>query len=230
MLLAALAGLAGAWASSPAATDAGSERLAPLAGEVRLLSRSGSRPARSVSPLDAVVFFRPAAESPVPRPASAVVFTRGKQFQPRVTVVPVGSEVTFPNRDPILHNVFSVSGRNAFDLELYGEGEARATRFHHDGLVRVFCNVHRDMVTYVWVADTPYVARPAADGSFRLDVPPGPGTLTVWHERSDPVEVEVTVAERGLHRPLELRITRPRVPRHLDKTGRPYGRGRDVYR
>ena len=40
-------------------------------------------------------------------------------------VITPGSSVRFPNDDPILHNVFSIGGRNAFDLGLAGRGPAR---------------------------------------------------------------------------------------------------------
>ena len=54
-----------------------------------------------------------------PQPSSATVTMKGKAFVPRVVVVPVGGTVDFPNQDPIFHNVFSVSGENRFDLDLY---------------------------------------------------------------------------------------------------------------
>lgn len=176
---------------------------------------------------DAVVTFEPAAgESPSPPPEPFQIVTEDKQFRPRVLVVPVGSRVRFPNRDPILHNVFSVSGDNAFDVGLYEEGEGKAVTFEHPGLVRVFCNVHHSMVAYVLVVETPHVARPDSRGRFRLEgVPEGPGILTLWHERADPVRREIRVPSgEGLE--LALEITKPRVPKHLNKAGEPYRRGR----
>ena len=44
---------------------------------------------------------------------------KGKEFRPRVVAVAAGGTVDFPNEDPIFHNVFSVSGENRFDLDLY---------------------------------------------------------------------------------------------------------------
>ena len=37
-----------------------------------------------------------------------IIEQRERQFAPRVMVVPVGSTVTFPNFDPVFHNVFSL--------------------------------------------------------------------------------------------------------------------------
>ena len=110
-----------------------------------------------------------------------------KAFLPRILVVPVGSTVRFPNQDPILHNVFSISGRNSFDLGLLGKGAGKSALFRETGIVRVFCNVHHGMFGYVFVVSSPYWARVGADGTFRIpDVPAGPGQLTVWNERSSP--------------------------------------------
>ena len=170
---------------------------------------------------NAVVWFEPAGGART-APRTADVVTEGKRFLPRVTIVPPGSTVRFPNRDPLKHNVFSVSAGNRFDLGLYGEGEGRAQRFEHPGLVRVYCNVHHAMIAYVLVLDTPHVVSPDAAGAFALeDVPEGMGRLTIWHERAgtwtrdlDPAEQSPVVAR--------MTITQARLPAHLDKHGRPY--------
>jgi hypothetical protein len=155
--------------------------------------------------------------------------TKDKQFVPRLLTVPKGSRVVFPNQDVILHNVFSVSGGNAFDLGLYKRGPGKEATFKEAGLVRVFCNVHHAMVGYIWVLETPFQATPGADGSFVLTgLPRGPGKLTVWHEQADPVTIDVkTPADLVAAR---VEIVRPRVPPHLDKAGKSYfGAQRDRY-
>jgi hypothetical protein len=161
--------------------------------------------------------------------------TRRKEFDPRVVVAPRGATVAFPNRDPILHNVFSVSEARPFDLGLFGTGEAGRVRFDKAGVVRVFCNVHHDMVGYLLVLDTPFRAVPEPSGAFRLrDLPAGPGTLTVWHERAEPWRLRLVIPASGAaHAPVEARVelTKPRIPPHLDKLGRSYReRRRDRYR
>ncbi len=157
---------------------------------------------------------------------AAEMLMSGKAYQPRVLPVLAGEPVQFPNRDRILHNVFSVSGDNAFDLGLYGRGKSAAHTFEEPGLVRVFCNVHRDMVGFLWVLESPHFVNPDSEGRFTLaNLPPGPGTLTVWHERAEPLELDVVIGADGkqsLSKPIELRITRPRVPSHSRKDGSAY--------
>lgn len=219
-LFVALLGAA-ALASLAAAQSAGT-----LAGRVELLAKGGRR-AAGEDVTRAVVWFEPAAGAPAVRPGQGELVTRGKRFEPGVLVVPRGSRVRFPNQDPILHNVFSISPGNAFDLGLVRRGESGETVFATPGVARVFCNVHHDMVAHVVVLDTPWSTRPAADGTFRLDRLPGPGRLHVWHERTDPVSLEARPG--GPPVSVSLEITRPRIPPHLDKLGRRYGRSRDRY-
>ena len=50
--------------------------------------------------------------------------------------------------------------------------------------MKLTCDLHRWMVSYVAVVDHPYFAVSAEDGSFTIaNVPPGRRTIRVWHER-----------------------------------------------
>jgi len=152
---------------------------------------------------------------------------------PGVVVVPVGSTVRFTNHDPFDHNVFSVGDANQFDLGQYGRGETKEWTFAGPGLVRVFCNVHPRMVAFVQVMATRHYTQPGRDGSFVLeDVPPGPYTLRIWHERSPEVTRDLTVGPAGvtgLEVQLDARGFRW-VP-HKNKYGKDYptNAGRERY-
>lgn len=210
--------MAGALAAAAVAAPAAG---AELAGTLSLVE--GRKPVADRS--GAVVWFVPDARRPPPPAGRFTMTTERKRFEPRVLVVPVGSTVRFPNRDPILHNVFSVSGGNAFDLGLVPRGEGGEARFGEAGVVRVFCNVHHRMVGYVVALDTPFHAVPDAAGRFRLTgLPPGPGRLVVWHERAEPLTRRVDPAAGPVS--LILELTRPLVPPHTNKFGRPYERSR----
>lgn len=200
---------------------------ASLSGTVSVVDERG-RAIRGAA-AETVVWFepdRPAGEPAVTtEPEREEMITVRKRFIPRVLVVPTGSTVEFPNRDPILHNVFSISGENRFDLGLVPRGEGGSHTFVEPGVVRVFCNVHHDMVAYVVVVDTPHFGSPAKDGRFRLSgVPEGPGTLHVWHERGQVSKMRVDSSGPPVR--LQVRATRPLVPPHLNKAGRPYSRSR----
>lgn len=200
---------------------AGGAGGAEIAGRIELVNAKGNQ-APGVH--QTVVYFTPRAPVEPAEPAAEPfeVATVRKDFQPHVLAVPLGSTVSFPNEDQILHNVFSVSGGNRFDLGLYRGGESKATTFEEPGVVQVFCNVHHSMGAYVVVLETPFFTSPETNGEFRLaDAPAGPGTLTVWHEQAETVTRELDLP-MGEPLAIRLEISRKRVPNHLNKFGKPY--------
>ena len=126
------------------------------------------------------------SESPQPR-MHLKIAQRNKQFEPRLLVVPVGSQVDFPNLDPFFHNVFSLYDGQRFDLGLYEAGTSRRVPFSTPGIYYIFCNIHPDMSAVVVAVDTPYFAMTNRAGEFAVpNVPPGRYALSVWHERDKP--------------------------------------------
>ena len=191
-------------------------------GRVEVIEKGGKRASDLA---DAVVWV----EGPKvkPRPSSATITMKGKTFEPRVAVVPVGGTVEFPNQDPVFHNVFSVSGENRFDLDLYKKPKSGAWIFRHPGLVRVYCNIHPQMSAYVLVRDNPFWARPSADGAFEIpDVPAGAWVVKAWHERAGEASQAVTVTEEGeVDVPLTLDASKWKRAPHKNKFGKDYEAG-----
>jgi plastocyanin len=199
-------------ALAPAPSDA-------LDGTIELVEKGETVPGGG----GAVVWYEPEGGAPRAAPRAAQIGTREKRFLPRVTVVPPRSTVAFPNHDPIFHNVFSVSAGNRFDLGRYREGETRSTRLDKPGLVRVYCNVHEQMVAYVMVVESAFHAVADEAGRFRLDgLPPGRGTLVVWHERAGTRRIPITIPSAESPR-VRLDATAAGGEPHLNKFGRPYG-------
>ena len=147
-----------------------------------------------------------------------------KRFQPRVIAVTRDSTVDFPNEDPSYHNVFSVSGVNRFDLGLYRSGASKSRTFPEPGLVRVYCNIHPQMVGFVMVVDSDFKAVTGPDGSFRFEgVPPGAHVVKAWHEEGTETSQAVTVrasGEEALSLRLDLSGFKP-AP-HKNKYGKDY--------
>lgn len=136
----------------------------------------------------------------------ATMHQKGDTFVPHVLAVPVGTIVDFPNGDPRLHNVYSVSPAKKFDLGMYGEGERKSVTFDAPGVVRVLCNVHPKMEAFVVVHSNPYVAVTDAQGSYTITgVPPASYQVRVWHERLPEKQTVVTVREEQVQ-PLALRL------------------------
>src|SRR2546423_1779796 len=95
-----------------AALSAGVIQAAPINGSVGFLTKRGQRPTMS----ETLVWLEPVGAKNLPRrPAETVAMvTRNKTLIPHIIAIPVGSSVTFPNDDPISHNLFSLSSANVF--------------------------------------------------------------------------------------------------------------------
>lgn len=131
---------------------------------------------------DAVVFLEsPAARRLARSPEPAEMGQAGRQFVPQVLVVPVGTPVSFPNRDTVRHHVYSFSPAKKFELKLYIGTPANPVVFDQAGIVVLGCNIHDQMVGWIVVVDTPYYARTGPDGRAVLEAPPGSYRLRSWH-------------------------------------------------
>lgn len=132
---------------------------------------------------DAVVFLESREARQAVRPATGTEMAQAnKQFDPRVLVVPVGSSVSFPNRDTVRHHVYSFSPAKTFELKLYTGTAASPVVFDKAGIAVLGCNIHDNMAAWVVVVDTPYFGRSGANGTITLtQVPAGNYRLRVWH-------------------------------------------------
>jgi plastocyanin len=194
---------------------------ATVSGAVQLVADGKARPDAS----NAVVWIEGAPRGRSGGGSKAPQMTQSsKRFQPRVVVVSKDATVDFPNEDPLYHNVFSVSGGNRFDLGLYRSGSSKSKKFDETGLVRVYCNIHPQMIGFVMVVDSDYVAVTGRDGAFRFDnLPPGSYVLKAWHEEGGETSQPVTVrsaAEAPVSISLDVSGFKP-AP-HKNKYGKDY--------
>jgi plastocyanin len=196
-----------------------------IEGGVRIVPSSiGSR---TVGPQEAVVYLEdgppPGAERPMPK-GPFEMSQADKSFLPEVLIVPRGATVSFPNLDVILHNVFSVTPGNSFDLGLHKSGEAPTVTFDQPGIVSVYCNIHPQMVGYLLVLTNPDFARPSADGKFAIkSVPAGHYHAVAWFPFGQLARQEVTVPARGAAKLDFLLHERNDAGRHDKKDGSRYG-------
>ncbi len=166
---------------------------ATLQGKVELTDARKKGSAEGV-----VVWLEPVGGRSAPVPGKFVLDQRNKKFLPHVMAIPVGSQVDFPNHDPIFHNAFSNFAGQPFDTGLYAPGTSQKITFRREGVVRVFCNIHAQMSAVIVVVPSPYFATSGTAGMYRIEnVPAGEYTLKVFHERA----TEKTLAA------LERRIT-----------------------
>jgi plastocyanin len=153
---------------------------------------------------------------------------QNKHFAPHLLVVPVGSVVEFPNRDPFFHNVFSLFEGKRFDLGLYEAGTTREVRFDKPGISYIFCNIHAEMSAIVIALGTPFYGISSKRGEIVIpNVPIGRYTLRIWDEGAMSEELnaitrDITVSENtstlGIFHLAETTLPR----NHKNKYGRDY--------
>jgi plastocyanin len=142
-------------------------------------------------------------DPPKPGGANPRLLQKSKSFEPHVLVVPAGSMVEFPNRDPFFHNVFSLFEGKRFDLGLYEAGTTRMVRFDRPGISYIFCNIHPEMSAVVITMGTALYALASADGQVSIaNVPYGRYMLHIWSEgmgpeNEKPETREITIGENA---------------------------------
>jgi plastocyanin len=179
--------------------------LFPCAAAVRVFAQGGSvtatvsvartLPANSKSPAEkakddsnVAIWLTPlgnASNKALASASSPRLVQRHKTFEPHVLIVPVGTLVAFPNKDPFFHNIFSLYDGKRFDLGLYEAGTTRSVLFDRPGVSFLFCNIHAEMSAVVIAVNTPYFGISDRSGHVVIpNVPAGRYELSVWYERS----------------------------------------------
>ena len=131
---------------------------------------------------EAVVFLESREAKAAMKPmVGAEVAQIERKFVPQVTVLTVGSELRFPNRDTVRHHVYSFSPAKTFELKLYAGTPANPVSFDKPGIAVLGCNIHDLMVAWVVIVETPYHAVGGKNGALKIDAPPGNYRLRTWH-------------------------------------------------
>ena len=167
-----------------------------VSGQVIIIADDG----KSIAAQGTLVTLTPKESSDAAekrQPKTHVIDMQDKEYQPQYSTINAGDQVVFVNKDNIQHNVFSPSGNNAFDLGTYGAGLKRAVTLSEPGIVKVYCNIHADMATFVAVADPGMSVKADDQGRYRIDnVPPGDYDMTIWNIRGETTRtVEVKSSE-----------------------------------
>jgi len=148
-----------------------------------------------------VLVAEPQFDLPVKRGTrTAVMDQRQKQFVPNILLIQTGTGVDFPNSDQIEHQVYSFSQAKTFQLSLYAGHKYPPIVFDRAGLVVLGCNIHDQMIGYIYVTDSPFFARSNESGQWSVhDLPAGTYRLTAWHPRiqegNGTLQMPVTVTE-----------------------------------
>lgn len=154
---------------------ASSARAAELSVDV--LDMAG-RPARNI-----VVIATPKIPMPATaRPATPVEMDQvDRQFSPYVLAIQTGTPVLFVNNDSIAHQVYSFSPAKRFELALYHGTPREPVVFDRPGIVTIGCNIHDNMLGYLYVTDAPWFGTTDGKGHWSASgVPAGEYEVQAW--------------------------------------------------
>jgi len=172
---------------------------------VTVADRAG-KPVAEVVVTAAALTPRPGAHGTTPGPA--VMDQRNLAFVPQLLVVGVGADVQFPNNDMVSHQVYSFSPAKRFQLPLYKGAQHRPVNFDKAGLVVLGCNIHDQMVGYIYVTAAGYYGKTDALGAIHLNnLPAGDYTLTWWSPYiADAPEKMTSTVHVAEHDPANIKV------------------------
>lgn len=142
-----------------------------------------------------------------------VLDQKGCRYIPHVMGLMIGQELKITNSDPTMHNVHAMPKKN----RQFNNGQPQGTpalvkTFQREEImVKIKCDTHPWMKTFVGVMSHPYFAATGKDGKFSIkDLPDGEYEVAVWHEQNKYIKVETqTVSIKdGETKDIELVFTK----------------------
>lgn len=149
-------------------------------------------------------------------------------YAPHAVAVRTGTNLDISNGDPILHNVHakritSNGLQTVFNIAQPVRGQRTLVEppLTHPGIVTLTCEAgHPWMTAYILVADHPYTAVTAPDGTFTIpDVPAGTYQIRMWHEGVRLTRVLKSVQQYEFEEPYEVTrevVVSPDAPAQVD--------------
>jgi len=136
---------------------------------------------------------------PMPKEA-AKIDQNGCMYSPHVQGVMVNQPIEITNSDPTLHNIHALPKNSAqFNIAQPKQGMKTTKTFDKaEQMVKVKCEVHNWMASYVGIMDNPFFAVSDDKGNFTIkDLPAGDYELVAWHEKLGEATAKVKVTDKG---------------------------------
>jgi plastocyanin len=139
---------------------------------------------------DAVVMLHATSGQPLPpvaSPSLRYVDQRSLVFLPYLQVVRPGDQVVFRNSDNTRHHVYSFSPARTFEFVLVPAQKSPPLRLDRTGAIAVGCNIHDQMIAYLYVTDAPWFAQTGTTGKVAFnELPAGEYDVEAWQPRLRP--------------------------------------------
>ena len=123
----------------------------------------------------------------------------GLNFQPRHSIVQVGATITFSNHDKEVHNIYSKSQGNQFNLGAMASGSFKSIEVNKAGPIVLRCNMHKDMIGTLFVVPNGYYTQPNEKGEYEFKNVKSEGyIMQVWAPMLSPEEVHANIRSADL--------------------------------
>lgn len=124
-----------------------------------------------------------------------------KSFEPKLLAVPVGTTVSFPNRDNIMHNVYSAEGvEGFFDLgtalqTANDNSNLLSKKMEKAGVIKLACAIHPIMQSTLFIVPSVYTVC-SDNGTYAFNnIPPGSYELKVMDDKGKISVLKTVVVE-----------------------------------
>ncbi|MBI1977065.1 MAG: hypothetical protein HYS56_06125 [Candidatus Omnitrophica bacterium] len=125
-----------------------------------------------------------------------VLDQRGCRYEPHVLGIQVNQPLEIVNSDDTLHNVHALAkNTKEFNLGMPVKGMKLTKTFTApEVMVKVKCEVHPWMATYIGVLEHPFFSVTNSEGTFEIkNLPAGQYALEAWHEKYGALTQSVTI-------------------------------------
>lgn len=134
-----------------------------------------------------------------PVPNEPVVLDQKEcRYEPHVLGMRVGQELHIKNSDPTMHNVHSRAKKNRqFNNGMPQGSPLLVKKFERqEVMVKMECDAHKWMRSYIGVVSHPFFAVTDEDGNFSIkDLPAGTYEIQAWHELLKKKTQSVTIGD-----------------------------------
>ena len=132
-----------------------------------------------------------------PSAPPAMLDQKGCEYVPHILALQTDQKLLVKNSDPVAHNVHpmpAVPGNKEDNkMQVPNAPDLSFTFQKPEMFLKVACNVHNWMLSYICVVDHPYFSLSDKDGKYTIkNVPDGKYTLEVYHRKAAPASAPVT--------------------------------------
>lgn len=122
-----------------------------------------------------------------------------KEYVPHVLPIMVGGTITFLNSDGILHNVHLYFGsETVFNIAMPRFRKKISKTLKQSGEHLLLCDAHSEMSAYILVLESPFFAKPDANGNFVISgIPAGTYNIVRYVPEQENVTKTVEIPADG---------------------------------